>query len=282
MKRSYPYMFGAAGAALVIGALAFLIPLTIHSQTMGAEAQNTPQVQAASPAFSAETVSLSTVQSSFREVAKAITPSVVELNVTEVVTQQMPFFRQGAQRSIPVSALGSGIIVSRSGNKYYVLTNNHVIDNATSISVKLNDQRTYKAAVVGNDAERDLAMVSFTSSDAIPVAALGNSSELQVGDIVFAVGNPLGFESTITMGIVSAVGRKGPDNSSTSNTGYIQTDASINEGNSGGALVNVQGQVIGINTWIAAPSGGSVGLGFAIPIDSAKSDIQAFLSKGSI
>ncbi len=114
------------------------------------------------------------------------------------------------------------------------------------------------------------------------IAELGDSNTLQVGDIVLAVGNPLGFESTVTMGMVSALGRRSPAGQTSSYTDYIQTDASINQGNSGGALVNINGQVIGMNTWIAAPSGGSVGLGFAIPIDNAQPAIDQFIATGHV
>ncbi len=130
---------------------------------------------------------------------------------------------------------------------------------------------------------RDLALVSFTSKDTLPVADLGDSGQLEVGDLVLAVGNPFGFENTVTMGIVSALGRSGPSRSDVAtNTDYIQTDAAINQGNSGGALVNIRGEVIGINTWIAAPTGGSIGLGFAIPINNAKKAIDDFITKGKV
>jgi serine protease Do len=240
--------------------------------------------------FAQSTPSLQTLQLSLREVSQKVLPSVLEINVTEAANQsqfqlQLPFGQtpRGGQGPQAVSALGSGIIVRHTGDRYYVLTNNHVVDNATTMSVRLNNGKVVKAAVVGKDPLKDLAMVSFTSNENIPVAGLGDSDALQVGDIVLAVGNPLGFESTVTMGIVSALGRRGPTGSQASSyTSYIQTDAAINEGNSGGALVNIAGQVVGINTWIAAPSGGNIGLGFAIPVNAAKSDIEAFISKGSV
>jgi Do/DeqQ family serine protease len=242
------------------------------------------------------TRNLETIQYSFREVAKKVLPVVVEIDVTEVVKQQVPqlqspfdwFFNQppgggkGDQRQFRRSGLGSGILVKRGGGTYYVLTNNHVVDSATNISVKLADQKVFKARVVGTDPRRDLAVVAFDSRDSIPLADLGDSNDIQVGDIVLAVGNPLGFENTLTMGIVSALGRRGPSGQVAPNTDYIQTDAAINQGNSGGALVNVRGQVIGINTWIAAPTGGSVGLGFAIPVNNAKRAIDDFISKGKV
>jgi serine protease Do len=234
-------------------------------------------------------LNLSTLQSSFREVSKNVLPTVVEMKVTGTVTQRLPQFMSpfgqqgGGSRSIPVQGLGSGIIVRRTGNTYYVLTNNHVVENATDITVRLSDEKEFKAAVVGKDSAKDLAMVSFTSTENLAVATLGDSDTLGVGDIVLAVGNPFGYESTVTMGIVSALGRRGPPGEQLSPyTSYIQTDAAINEGNSGGALVNIQGQVVGINTWIAGTTGGSVGLGFAIPINSAKNNIDAFITKGKV
>ncbi len=246
-------------------------------------------------ALAEATKNLETIQYSFREVAKKVLPVVVEIDVTEVVKQQAPmqspfdwFFNQppgggkGGDRQFRRSGLGSGIVVKKAGGAYFVLTNNHVVDAATNISVKLSDQRIFKAKVVGTDPRRDLAVVSFDSRDAFPVADLGDSNELQVGDIVLAVGNPLGFENTITMGIVSALGRRGPSGQVAPNTDYIQTDAAINQGNSGGALVNVKGEVVGINTWIAAPTGGNVGLGFAIPVNNAKKAIDDFISKGKV
>lgn len=228
---------------------------------------------------------LQEAQLSFRDVAKKVLPTVVEIDVTEQIqqTQANPFFNFGNpnrnQTPRQVQGLGSGIIVQRSGNTVYVLTNHHVVDGANKIRVKLDDQRIYDGKVVGSDTRRDLAVVSFETKDAVSVATLGDSSQLQVGDLVLAVGNPLGYENSVTMGIVSALGRPGPDSSSTSYTDYIQTDAAINQGNSGGALVDTNGDVIGINTWIAAPTGTNVGLGFAIPINTAKS-VLGDLMKG--
>ena len=242
---------------------------------------------------------LATMQSSLRDLSDKVRPAVVEINVTQVIKQKVPsflspfdwFFNQGQgnggtgsgngdqTQTFRQSALGSGIIVKRTGDTVYVLTNNHVVEKATDISVRLWDQRTFKATVVGTDPRKDIALVSFTTNENVTLADLGDSSSLRVGDIVLAVGNPLGFESTVTMGMVSALGRQGPDSSYTD---YIQTDAAINQGNSGGALVNIDGQVIGINTWIAAPSGGNVGLGFAIPINNAKPEIDQFIAHGHV
>jgi Do/DeqQ family serine protease len=176
--------------------------------------------------------------------------------------------------------MGSGIVVRRSGETYYVLTNNHVVEEATEISLVAMDGTEYQAELVGKDERKDLAMVSIKTSDRIPVAVLGDSDSVRVGVWAIAVGNPLGFMSSVTMGIVSAVGRTGGPAGNIND--FIQTDTSINRGNSGGALVNIRGEVIGINTWIASSSGGgSVGLGFAIPINNAKRAIDDFINSGS-
>lgn len=236
---------------------------------------------------------LTTMQSSFRQVAAKVQPVVVEIDVTEVARQRAPqmelpfdwFFGQpnpgGKERSFRQSGLGSGIIVRRAGNRVYVLTNNHVVKDATDISVKMYDGRISKASVVGKDPRRDVAVLSFETADPVSTAELGDSDSVQVGDIVFAVGNPLGFASTVTMGIVSALGRRARGDAATY-TDYIQTDAAINQGNSGGALVNIRGEVVGMNTWIAAPGGGSVGLGFAIPINNTRQAIEDLIARGRV
>ena len=275
-----------------IAALAGMVLLLSACGVASAQYVGQSQVAATVPAPAG---SLGSMQASLRDLAAKVRPAVVEINVTEVIKQEVPsftspfdwFFNQGPDggqngpktQTFRQSALGSGIIVRRTGDTVYVLTNNHVVDKANEISVRLYDQRTFKARVVGKDPRKDIALVSFTTSEPVTIADLGDSSTLQVGDIVLAVGNPLGFESTVTMGMVSALGRRGPDSSYTD---YIQTDAAINQGNSGGALVNIDGQVVGINTWIAAPSGGNVGLGFAIPIDNAKPAIGQFIASGHV
>jgi Do/DeqQ family serine protease len=276
-----------------------------HTRTIAAAAAAIVFIFGASAVASAQATGaenpLKSFQAALRDVSQRVKPAVVEINVTEVIKQEAPmldspfgwFFNQdqgngrgnggNQQRTFKQQALGSGIIVRRAGDTVYVLTNNHVVDQATDISVRLTNAKVYKAKVVGTDSRKDIALVSFTTPDKVTVADLGDSSTLQVGDLVLAVGNPLGFESTVTLGMVSAIGRRAPQTDAASQyTDYIQTDASINQGNSGGALVNADGQVIGINTWIAAPSGGNVGLGFAIPINNAKQAIDQFITKGKV
>ncbi len=239
------------------------------------------------------------LQDSFRAISNGLLPSVVEVDVTEIktVTAIDPFedFRRfffgnpgtqdngggKKQRSYEQKGLGSGVIVRRTGNTLYVLTNNHVAGDATKIVVKLNDGREFDGKLVGADSRMDIALVSFETKDKeIPVATLGDSDKVQTGDICFAMGAPLGFSQSVTQGIISAKGRSGSGIGNIND--FIQTDAAINQGNSGGPLVNIYGEVIGINTWIASQSGGSQGLGFSIPINNIKNAIDSFISDGKI
>jgi len=240
-----------------------------------------------------------------RNVADITLPAVVEINVVEVIRQQVSgnylspwdFFgrnfpfgnpndnqsREPQEREYRKQGLGSGVLVEHKNNKYFVVTNNHVVGNADEISVRLYDGREFEAKVVGTDNRTDLALISFNSDDDLPLITMGDSDELYVGDYVFAIGNPLGFESSLTQGMVSALGRKAEAGSQIADfTDYIQTDAAINPGNSGGALVNYRGELIGINTWIASQSGGSVGIGFAIPVNNVKRAVDDFISNGKI
>ncbi|NNM66697.1 MAG: Do family serine endopeptidase [Spirochaetales bacterium] len=254
--------------------------------------------------------SLIDLQDAFRNVAKRVLPSVVEVLSTSVIHQTAPqfpnfpgfpnfpntpefryFFGPNFQQQGPqpkttekVEGLGSGIMIRENGSTVYVLTNNHVVHGAQTIQITLNNGRKFEGKIVGTDPRRDLALVSFdakSEASKIVLAQLGNSNDVQVGDWVLAIGNPLGLDFTVTHGIVSALGRHGGPNKDSMDT-YIQTDAPINRGNSGGALVNLEGQVIGINTWIATPNGASVGLGFAIPINEAKVPIDEFIAHGKV
>ncbi|MCL2127269.1 MAG: Do family serine endopeptidase [Treponema sp.] len=242
------------------------------------------------------------LQNAFNAVSDKVLPSVVELKTVSVRRQNFPsmdgipwefFFgprdrdrgpdNRGQEREFRSQGLGSGIIVRFNDGTYYVLTNHHVVDNTTEIRVATLDGKEYPAELVGKDERKDLAMVSFKTKDNYPLAVLGDSDAVRVGDWAIAMGNPLGhqFSFSVTMGIVSAVGRTGGPGGNIND--FIQTDAPINQGNSGGALVNIRGEVIGINTWIASNAGGgNVGLGFAIPINNAKRSIDEFISSGTI
>ena len=173
-------------------------------------------------------------------------------------------------------SLGSGFVIDRTG---YILTNNHVVDDAEKISVKLADGGEFEAKVVGKDPKTDIALIKIDTKENLPVASLGDSDQLEVGEWVLAIGNPFGLDSTVTSGIVSAKGRHigaGPYDS------FIQTDASINPGNSGGPLINMRGEVVGINTAIFSQSGGNIGIGFATPINLVKEILPQLKSKGKV
>jgi Do/DeqQ family serine protease len=180
-------------------------------------------------------------------------------------------------RTFRQRGLGSGVFVTTDG---YILTNNHVVDGADEISVELSDGRTVTPKIVGTDKPSDLALLKATGSN-FPAVAFGNSDSVKVGDVVLAVGNPFGVGQTVTMGIISAKSRStGVGDGSYED--FLQTDAPINQGNSGGALVNLQGQLLGINSQIVSPTGGSVGLGFAIPSNMARTVMDQLIANGRV
>ncbi|RQS05661.1 Do family serine endopeptidase [Burkholderia sp. Bp9002] len=180
------------------------------------------------------------------------------------------------QQDEPAANLGSGVIVSPEG---YILTNQHVVDGADQIEVALADGRTATAKVIGIDPETDLAVLKINMTD-LPTITLGRSDQSRVGDVVLAIGNPFGVGQTVTMGIISALGRNHLGINTFEN--FIQTDAPINPGNSGGALVDVNGNLLGINTAIYSRSGGSLGIGFAIPVSTARTVLESIITTGSV
>ncbi len=223
-------------------------------------------------------------QQAFTELVKQVTPSVVNIStiskkkLVQPLFQFSPFFHDFPDGSQPRfrrdASLGSGFIINRDG---YILTNDHVVRDAETIKVKLSNDTTYTGKVVGGDPKTDIAVIKIDSKEPLPVAVLGDSSKLQVGQWAIAIGNPFGLDRTVTVGVVSATGR--------SNMGietyedFIQTDASINPGNSGGPLLNIHGEVIGINSAIVASG---QGIGFAIPINMAKHVVEQLISKGTV
>jgi S1-C subfamily serine protease len=211
--------------------------------------------------------------------ARLASPAVVSINTSKSNTAgQEPWFRffYGPQEEQRPTGLGSGVIVSPEG---HILTNNHVIEDADDIEVVLADGRKTVAKVIGTDPDTDLALLKI-ELDKLPVIVLGTTQDLQVGDVVLAIGNPFGVGQTVTSGIVSALGRSQLGINTFEN--FIQTDAAINPGNSGGALVDVNGHLMGINTAIYSRSGGSMGIGFAIPISTAKQVMQDLLQNGKV
>jgi serine protease DegQ len=221
-----------------------------------------------------------------------VTPAVVNISSKKHVQVRNPYFDDPAVRQLfglpggsgerVEQSLGSGVIVDAA--KGYVLTNNHVVGGADDISVTLQDGRTFKAKRVGTDPDTDVAVVQIPA-DHLQALPLADSNQLRVGDYVVAVGNPFGLGQTVTSGIVSALGRSGLGSSSSGGSGFqnfIQTDASINPGNSGGALVNLRGELVGINTMIFSPSGGNVGIGFAVPTAITSEVMQQLLAHGKV
>ena len=225
----------------------------------------------------------------FSDLAEKLSPSVVNIATTSVVKQRQQaapsfddFFnfpfnapRQGESKEKTVSALGSGFVITADG---YIVTNNHVVENTTDIQVTFTDGVTMDASLIASDKETDLALLKVETEKDLPFVSFGNSDNAKVGNWVMAIGNPFGLGGTVTAGIVSARGRMLAgryDN-------YIQTDAAINKGNSGGPLFDLDGNVIGVNSAIISPSGGSIGLGFAIPSNLASNIIEQLRSTGEI
>ena len=298
MKIWTKRILGAAAA----GAFAFAVVSFSCSKTEVRGTADTAFADTTAPAVSIPTNALNmleALQTSFRSISSGVLPSVVEIDVTEKKTVQaspfddLPFFFFGMpngrdgngrqrEREYEQKGLGSGVIVRRTGDTVYVLTNNHVAGSATEISVKLNDGQEFTGKLIGGDERQDIALVSFEAKkdSNIVVAKLGDSDNVQTGDICLAMGAPLGYSQSVTQGIISATGRSG--NQIGNMNDFIQTDAAINQGNSGGPLVNIYGEVSGINTWIVSSSGDSVGLGFALPINSVKKAIDDFIDKGKI
>ena len=264
---------GRWAAPAVLAAVLLVLPGSGFSKVSGKlwteRATSTPPPSATTPAWS--------------EIALAAKPAVVNLTTNagreravargpempvpdELQREFRDFFRrfEGPSTVPPMQGRGSGFIIHKDG---YILTNNHVIDGAKEVSVKLSDGRSFTAKVVGQDAKTDIALLKIDGAGNLPVLPLGDSDALQSGEPVMAIGNPFGLEQTVTTGIVSATGRViggGPYDD------FIQTDASINPGNSGGPLINAKGEAVGLNTAIFSRTGGSIGIGFAVPINMAK------------
>lgn len=220
-------------------------------------------------------------QKAFSTVATKVTPCVVNIStvsrkkIVQPFFEMSPFFEDffGAPQYRRDKSLGSGFIISKDG---YIVTNDHVVRDAESVQVKLSNDKVYDAKVIGGDHKTDIAVIKINAAD-LPVAVLGDSDKLEVGQWAIAIGNPFGLERSMTVGVVSATGRSNMGIETYEN--FIQTDASINPGNSGGPLLNIHGEVIGINTAIVAAG---QGIGFAIPITMAKPIVTQLLQKGSV
>jgi serine protease Do len=270
MKRAQRYRHWAVAVGLVVSAL-IVLPFTTLN----------PVAQQYWTERSAQTPGPTTTVPNWAELAKMAKPAVVNITTRFAADKGTPsledLFRNfPPQGRNPLRGRGSGLIINRDG---HILTNNHVVDEASSVQVKLSDGRELSAKVVGKDPKTDLALLKIEDGGNLPVLPLGDSSALQVGEPVMAIGNPFGLEQTVTTGIVSATGRLiggGPYDD------FIQTDASINPGNSGGPLINARGEAVGINSAIFSRTGGSIGIGFAVPINMAKFVVPQLAQHGRV
>jgi Do/DeqQ family serine protease len=282
MKRLW---FIFAQAVTVSVALLFVVqtlkPEWLDRRLVSAATGGVVAIQEAAPAGSTH------VAVSYAEAARKAVPAVVHIFTSQEVKAPHPFlndplfrhffgdrFGEQPQRQ---SGLGSGVVVSADG---YILTNNHVVDGADEIEVASNDGRKFKAKIVGADPESDLAVLKVHPDSKLPVITFARSDDLHVGDVVLAIGNPFGVGQTVTSGIVSALGRSHLGINTFEN--FIQTDAAINPGNSGGALVDSDGSLVGINTAIYSQSGGSMGIGFAIPVSLARNVMEQIIKSGAV
>ena len=288
MKIKFPIHRRWLATVSLTAALAAMGFFAVRAATLG-------RLSGENPPPTVKVVSRSEASRGYASVVKRVLPAVVNISSSTIVKPDMsalrgpqgvdPFFRQffgddfrrfAVPQERREKSLGSGVIVSPEG---YILTNNHVVDGATEVTVTLHDKRELKAHVVGTDPRTDIAVLKIDGSN-FPVLTLGDSSKVDAGDVVLAIGNPFGVGQTVTMGIVSATGRGGLGIEQVED--FIQTDAPINPGNSGGALVDDEGHLIGINTAIMGNSGGSQGIGFAVPINMAHHDMDQILKHGKV
>ncbi|MGB8510714.1 MAG: DegQ family serine endoprotease [Pyrinomonadaceae bacterium] len=298
MRQEKTFLTDSLRASLMKGRGALLSLLIVATISFGAGHATAAQEIASksnvspSPAVNSAGVAIVT---SYADIVSRVAPAVVTIHTEKRVraSQQFPFMddpalrelfgdrqprgQQQQPRSERQNALGSGVIVSADG---YILTNHHVVDGAEQITVDLSDDRTLTAKLVGSDQASDLAVLKINASG-LPVLPLGDSDRVRVGDVVLAVGNPLGIGQTVTSGIISAKGRQ-TGLSDGSFEDFLQTDAAINRGNSGGALVNTNGELVGINSQILSPSGGSIGIGFSIPANMARDVMAQLIKNGKV
>ncbi|MDH4129527.1 MAG: trypsin-like peptidase domain-containing protein, partial [Spirochaetota bacterium] len=229
------------------------------------------------------------LQRAIRNVAKSVSPSVVNIRTERIVKKRsrrgtpynfFDFFgdEHGFDGPQKMQSLGSGFVISKDG---YIVTNNHVVQDADEITILFSDEKEYKGKIVGRDTRTDIAVIKIEPKHTIPVTPIGNSDEVQIGDFAIAIGNPFGLKGSFTLGVISARSRDDVD-ADAGLKNYIQTDASINQGNSGGPLLNINGQAIGMNTAIYSTSGGSVGIGFAIPMNIVKRVVVSLIEKGVV
>ncbi len=230
------------------------------------------------------------VQKAIQNVAQSVGPSVVNIRTVRIQKQRrgqrgmdpfnfFDFFGDdfgGGPRKL--QSLGSGFVISKKG---YIVTNNHVVKDADQITILFSDEKEFKGKIVGRDTKTDIAVIKIDPKEDLPITPLGDSDKTNIGDFAIAIGNPFGLSGSFTLGVISARGRDNIDDDA-GYKNYIQTDASINQGNSGGPLLNIMGQAIGMNTAIFSIKGGSVGIGFAIPINIVKKVVESIIEKGFV
>ncbi len=292
------------GAAVLIVGAVFGSAATSRGWFKSGDGNKVPLYVSAEPQINQQI----TLAGGFSSIAKAVTPAVVVINVSGR-RQQQQFFNpfgdlfgdpdqddegtprrriiprgqqppQQPQGRSPLQRIGtgSGVIVSTDG---YIITNNHVVEGAEKVEVELADKRLLKATVIGTDPPSDIAVIKVDGTG-LPTVPFGDSDKVEVGDIVLAIGNPLDIGQTVTMGIISAKGRRSPGGTDRTYENFLQTDASINRGNSGGALINLRGELIGIPSQILSQTGGSIGIGFAIPTKDARNVMDQLLRNGKV
>jgi serine protease Do len=272
-------LFRAIVLCGAVAALAASVPVTVHADEMPADGHFWSELPEGGHFQKAQTLP------DFVELAAKLSPAVVNISTEETEAPEgeaAPPGHRGEFSGPPepfgherAKSLGSGFIISKDG---YILTNEHVVENPRKITVTLQDGTNYNAKVIGRDAKTDIALLKIDAKRDLPVAPLGNSQDVRVGEWVMAIGNPFGFDHSVTAGIVSAKGRFIPGNFDE----FIQTDASINPGNSGGPLIDLHGQVIGVNSAIFTRTGSNMGIGFAIPVNLVKEELPQLREKGKV
>ncbi len=250
--------------------------------------------------FGDSNTSIYDLQAKFNSIGEKVSPSVVSISTEKTITQRYEpfdpfdfFFKSPwdnndnnkknppKKKEFKQGGLGSGVIYMKKNNSYYIITNNHVIEDVDKIKVIINE-KTYIGKLLGTDPDVDIAVVEINTKDSLTVANFGDSDKLKTGDFVLAIGNPFGLQGSMTFGIISALGRSDINAGRVNLTNFIQTDAAINPGNSGGPLLNLSGEVIGINTLIFSRSGGNIGIGFAIPVNIAKATANQIIESGKV
>jgi S1-C subfamily serine protease len=282
MKKFFSLLgMSVLGGALTLGGYKMLFSDTIIIERTAPEKTQTIQTNF-TPVFKANSTAIAAAAIDFTLAAERSLNAVVHVKNTAIITHNNPFaelyYGNGSgTRKYEQVGTGSGVIISSDG---YIVTNNHVIDSASEIEITLNNKKKYKAELIGTDKESDIALLKINAAIDLPFVPFANSDMIKVGEWVLAVGNPYNLTSTVTAGIVSAKGRDLEGN--TAIDSFIQTDAAVNPGNSGGALVNTKGELVGINTAISSKTGSFVGYSFAVPSNIAKKIIDDLLEYGAV